>query len=119
MSDETERADKHLISDLDAARRVDVRDRTESELTHTGSQNVTGYRPQPSENLALVNAVKEMERNFASWLGQVYLSAGVSLDPREVAMARTSLQYAFYHLNRAVFQPADPIGDAVAEGLRR
>lgn len=88
-------------------------------LIDTGSQNITGYRPQPTENRDLVNAVKEMERNFAAWLEQVYFGADVGVDPRQVASARTHLEYAFYHLNRAVFQPADPIGDVIKAGPKR
>lgn len=92
-------------------------------LIDTGSQNITGYRPQSEANRDLVNMVKAFERNTGEWLEQVYFKdasdGGVPLDPRQVASARTHFEYAFYHLNRAVFRPADPIGDAVTEGLRR
>lgn len=113
--------ENQLNQDLADARRVDLSNKTDEptgEWIDTGSQNVRGYKQQTREHLALVNAVKEMENNFAEWLGQVYFSAGVALDPRQVASARTHLEYAFYHLVRAVFQPADPIGDAVKGGPR-
>lgn len=89
---------------------------------HTGSQNVPGYKPQTPEALALVSQVKTFERNIGEWLHDVYFrdaaDGRVDLDPRQVASARTHFEYALYHLNRAVFQPADPIGDAVKEGPR-
>jgi len=88
-----------------------------SELVDTGSQNVTGYKPQTVEALELVNFVKSHEERTALFL-QRYLDAGVPVDPRQLAMARTQFEYAFYHLNRAVFQPADPIGDAIKAGPR-
>lgn len=116
-SDEQEQ----LTTDLDAARRAHLKSRADEqpELVDTGSQNITGYRPQPPNNRDLVNEVKQMELNFASWMEQVYFTTGANLDPRQVASARTHLEYAFYHLVRAVFQPADPIGDAVKDGPQR
>lgn len=89
---------------------------------HTGSQNVSGYRPQTPHALALVNEVKTLEGNLADWLRDVYFrdaaDGKVRLDPRQVASARDHFEYALYHLNRAIFQPADPIGDAIKEGPR-
>lgn len=96
---------------------------TKPGLIDTGSQNIVGYRPQTEASRDLVNEVKQLEADHGFWLERVYFAHakanGVSLDPRQVASARTHFEYAFYHLNRAVFQPADPIGDAVTEGLRR
>jgi hypothetical protein len=93
------------------------------ELVDTGSQNVTGYRKRTPEALALVNQVKEMERNFASWLDQVYFGEAkgnlIELDPRQVAMMRTASEEVFYRLTKAVFRPEDPIGDVVRDGLSR
>lgn len=88
------------------------------ELIDTGSQNVTGYQKKTPDELALVNRVKDYEVRTADFVRD-YLNSGVSLDPRQVASARTHFEYAFYHLNRAVFQPADPIGDAIKEGPSR
>jgi hypothetical protein len=102
-----------------------ARERTLAErgLVDTGSQNVPGYRPQTEGALAVVKEVKHQEAQFGDFLRDIYFGLaareGVALDPRQVASARTHLEYAFYHLNRAVFQPADPIGDAVKEGPRR
>lgn len=91
-------------------------------LIDTGSQNITGYKPQPEANRDLVNEVKQLEADHGFWMTGVYFAHAqehrIPLDPRQVESARTHFEYAFYHLNRAVFQPADPIGDAVAKGLR-
>lgn len=86
-------------------------------LIDTGSQNVHGYRPQPPENLYQVNRNKELEADVAQFISEMF-DRGLRLDPRQMASARTHFEYAFYHLNRAVFQPADPIGDAIKEGPR-
>lgn len=92
-------------------------------LIDTGSQNITGYKPQIPEAKDLVNEVKHEEKVFGDFMRDIYFGMakeyGIKLDPRQVASARTHFEYAFYHLNRAIFQPADPIGDAVTEGLRR
>lgn len=92
-------------------------------LIDTGSQNITGYRRQTESAKELVNSVKAFERTVAQWIRRTYFEYAkhnsVGLDPRQVAEARTHFEYAFYHLNRAIFQPADPIGDAVSQGLRR
>jgi hypothetical protein len=90
----------------------------QQDLIDTGSQNVVGYQKRTEAELATVNRVKRFEQTVAAWLQETYFAAGVSLDPRQVASARTHFEYAFYHLNRAVFQPADPIGDVVKEGPR-
>lgn len=119
-----ERAEQdQLSSDLAEARRVDLsNNRSTGELIDTGSQNITGYRPQTGAAKDLVNTVKHEEKLFGDWLRNVYFpyakTHGVKLDPRQVASARTHFEYAFYHLVRAVFQPADPIGDAIKEGPR-
>jgi hypothetical protein len=86
-------------------------------LIDTGSQNVKGYKQQTPDALDLVNRVKYFENRTAEFLGW-YLSMGVPLDPRQLASARTHFEYAFYHLTRAVFQPADPIGDTIKAGPR-
>jgi hypothetical protein len=83
----------------------------------TGSQNVGGYGKQSPEALSVVNRVKAFEDRTAEFV-RWYLGEGVPLDPRQLASARTHFEYAFYHLTRAVFQPADPIGDAVKAGPR-
>ena len=91
-------------------------------LIDTGSQNVTGYKRQTQAHLDLVNEVKQYEADSGFWLERVYFAFakenGIPLDPRQVTSARTHFEYGFYHLSRAVFRPADPIGDAVTEGLR-
>ncbi|WP_043843492.1 DUF7681 family protein [Amycolatopsis taiwanensis] len=84
------------------------------EKIDTGSQNVSGYRKQTPEALSVVNRVKNFENRTAEFI-RWYLGEGVPLDPRQLASARTHFEYAFYHLNRAVFQPADPIGDAISQ----
>lgn len=88
-----------------------------AELVDTGSQNVKGYSKQTPEALSLVNSVKSLEQHVADFISS-YLQRGVPIDPRQMASARTHFEYAFYHLTRAVFQPADPIGDAVKAGQR-
>lgn len=90
---------------------------SEDGLIDTGSQNVTGYRKQTPEALEQVNIIKDCERDIAAMFARL-LASDVEVDPREVSIARTHFEDAFMHANRAVFRPEDPIGDAVAAGLR-
>lgn len=81
------------------------------QLIDTGSQNITGYRPQTERAKDVVNGIKAVERQVAEHWRAVRDDDTVSTDPRQLALARTAFEEAFMHLNRAVFQPADPFAD--------
>jgi hypothetical protein len=86
---------------------------SENELIDTGSQNIPGYSKQTPGARDLVESVKFWEAKFGHFIAD-YLNAGEPLDPRQVALARTNFEDGFMHLVRGVFQPEDPIGDAIA-----
>jgi hypothetical protein len=81
------------------------------EKIDTGSQNVTGYRPQTPDALDTVNTIKRSEVDIARLWRWVRARPDVPTDPRQLALARTAFEEAFMHLNRAVFQPIDPFAD--------
>ena len=68
---------------------------------------VQGYKPtQPQWALDLVNQNKVLEERILRQI-DAHKSGEYSLniDQRHVAIARTEIESAFMHLNRAVFQP--------------
>lgn len=79
---------------------------------HTGLP-VAGYKPQSAENVAVVNANKELEERVLRQIDRMTDVRGgdgpyvppTGHDQRMVALARTKVQEAFMWLNRAVFQP--------------
>jgi hypothetical protein len=65
---------------------------------------VQGYKPtQPDWAVALVNENKVLEERILRQIDAH--KARNDLDQRHVAIARTEIESAFMHLNRAVFQP--------------
>lgn len=64
---------------------------------------VAGYRPQSSDNVALVNRNKEIEERALRILDELRENADV--DQRWLAVGRTHLEQAFMAINRSVFRP--------------
>jgi len=69
---------------------------------------------QTPDALDTVNEIKCVERDVAKLWRWVGARPTVPTDPRQLAIARTAFEDAFMHLNRAVFQPADPFADDAA-----
>ena len=84
---------------------------------------VTGYRDLTVDDIELINACKAKaddidafictleirpptpQRNFGQLEGDRAVPLDGSIDPRELAMARTHLQDGFMHLVKAIAQP--------------
>lgn len=64
---------------------------------------VSGYRPQPTNKVALVNENKDAEERLLRTL-DVLQNSGEH-DPRWLAVARTHIEQGFMAMNRAIFQP--------------
>lgn len=64
---------------------------------------VSGYRPQSSGAVALVNRAKVIEERVLRFLDE--LKADPAVDPRWLAIGRTQIEQGFMAANRAVFQP--------------
>jgi hypothetical protein len=77
-------------------------------LIDTGSQNVPGYRKQTPAALDVVRQIKALEVQVAEFWKNLHVSVTVDVDPRLMAVARTTFSEAFMWFNRAVFQPEDP-----------
>lgn len=74
-------------------------------MTETKGLPVQGYKPtQPDWAIALVNENKALEERILRQIDR-HKDQGTDLDQRHVAIARTEIESAFMHLNRAVFQP--------------
>lgn len=66
---------------------------------------VTGYRSLTSFDIALMNQVKEIERETAAlW---VKLMANKATDTRWLAIAKTQLQLGFMAMTRGIAKPAE------------
>lgn len=70
---------------------------------HTGLP-VSGYRPQPTANVDLVNANKQIEEQCLRLLD--HLGTLPDTDKRWLAIGRTGIEQAWMAVNRAVFKPA-------------
>lgn len=69
---------------------------------HTGLP-VAGYRAQPEDNVALVNANKLIEERVLSMLDA--LSDNPSVDKGWLAIGRTQIEQGFMAVNRSIFKP--------------
>ncbi len=65
---------------------------------------VSGYQPQSSGKVAVVNANKQLEERCLRQI-EIMRSQG-GHDTRMMALAFTGIQDAFMWLNRSVFQPS-------------
>ena len=64
---------------------------------------VSGYRPQSTEAVALVNKSKMIKESVLRFLDQ--LAGEPSIDGRWFSIGRTHIEQGFMAVNRAVFQP--------------
>jgi len=76
-------------------------------MTETKGLPVQGYKPtQPDWAIALVNENKVLEERVLRQIdAHVRNLDSREINQRHVALARTEIESAFMHLNRAVFQP--------------
>jgi len=64
---------------------------------------VEGYRPQPNNNVNLVNANKRFEEEALRVLD--HLETLPDVDKRWLAIGRTGMENAWMAVNRAIFKP--------------
>lgn len=74
----------------------------EKDVKHAGLP-VSGYKPQDSEAVALVNENKQLEERVLRQLDK--LSARFESDGRWLAIGRTAIENGFMAVNRAIFKP--------------
>lgn len=67
------------------------------------SQNVSGYRKQRPEDVALANINKELEERILRQLD--HLATLPEIDKRWLATGRTEIEKGFMAVNRAIFKP--------------
>lgn len=65
---------------------------------------VAGYRPQPEENVTLVNQNKIAEENILRLFDR--LAEAHDIDRRWLSIGRTHIEQGFMAMNRAIFRPA-------------
>jgi hypothetical protein len=73
------------------------------EPLHTGLP-VSGYRPQETAAVDLVNANKKLEELLLRHLDT--MAADGNIDGRWLAVGRTHIEQGFMAINRAVFKPS-------------
>jgi len=85
------------------------------------AQGVRGYRDLPADDVALINAVKELQESVANVWAAIYLRPGT--DQRWANIAKTHLEEGVSALVRSVAKPHDPFRAALerlqAEADRR
>lgn len=64
---------------------------------------VAGYKPQSSDNVALVNENKALEEQVLRQFDK--LGALHGIDGRWLAIGKTAVEQGFMAMNRAVFKP--------------
>lgn len=69
-------------------------------------KQIQGYRDLSLEEIGLINRVKSAEYDMALLHSDIKL--GDAGDPRELALARTAFEGAFYHLVKAIAKPETP-----------
>lgn len=67
---------------------------------------VSGYRPQSTHTVDLVNRNKEIEERVLRLLDDLAKEAPGAVDPGWFATGRTDIEKGFMSINRAIFQPA-------------
>jgi hypothetical protein len=73
-------------------------------MTNHQGLPVSGYQPQSSVKVDLVNANKAIEEQVLRRLDALSQHNGL-VDPRWLAIGRTAIEQGFMAVNRAVFQP--------------
>lgn len=66
---------------------------------------VSGYKPQSTEAVDLVNSFKQTEERLLREIDLAQFVTGPVMDARWVALARTQFEQGFMALNRSVFRP--------------
>lgn len=64
---------------------------------------VSGYKPQPTDNIVLVNANKRIEEQMLRMIDA--LSQHDDIDKRWLAIGRTNIETGMMAVNRAIFKP--------------
>jgi hypothetical protein len=75
------------------------------------AQGVRGYRDLPADDVALINAVKELQENVANVWAAIYLREGT--DQRWANIAKLHLEEGISALVRSVAKPHDPFRAAL------
>lgn len=75
------------------------------------SQGVRGYRDLPADDVALINAVKELQESVADVWAAILVREGT--DPRWANIAKTHLEEGISALVRSVAKPHDPFRAAL------
>lgn len=75
------------------------------------AQGVRGYRDLPADDVALINAVKELQENVADIWATIFVREGT--DPRWANIAKTHLEEGVSALVRSVAKPHDPFRAAL------
>lgn len=79
---------------------------TDEPATYTQTLPVAGYKnEQPAWVIELVNINKILEEAVMRQLDHIKVKYGADVDQRQLALARTATENAFYHSNRALYQP--------------
>lgn len=76
------------------------------------AQGVRGCRDLPADDVALINAVKELQENVANVWAVIYLRPGT--DRRWANVAKVHLEEGVSALVRSVAQPHDPFRAALS-----
>jgi deoxycytidine triphosphate deaminase len=80
------------------------------ETIDVGSQNIAGYRKVTEHELDWVNRIKTGQMVETGYVMKAMKDDDeLDLDPRQMAMARTNFELAYYHLVRAIMKPKDPL----------
>lgn len=75
------------------------------------AQGVRGYRDLPADDVALINAVKELQENVADVWATIFLREGT--DRRWANIAKTHLEEGISALVRSIAKPHDPFAAAL------
>lgn len=91
--------------------------------THFLQPRLPGYKQISDEQASLMRSVKLAEQEIGSLIGFVRRGLekmGLVVDHRtgrQLAMARSDFEVAFYHLNRAIANPDDPLDPSKQEAV--
>jgi len=77
----------------------------EGEAKQHAGLPVSGYKPQNSYAVSMVNANKHMEEEILRQLDMMAKDDQLKVDHRWLAIGRTAIEQAFMAINRAIFKP--------------
>ena len=75
------------------------------------AQGVRGYRDLPADDVALINAIKELQENVADVWAAVFVRTGT--DRRWANISKTHLEEGVSALVRSIAKPHDPFAAAL------